>query len=239
LNNNPSAVFFISKSWLHGVYDTAHVGIWYDQANSKWSVYNENWTNSLEINSAYNIFVPDAATSFYKHVATDNFYVTYLDNPMLNNNPDARIFVVHDYTNTPATEGYVNDEIGVWYDGSNWTIYTENPADTLFTGATFNVLILRNDPLGTADLKNEKSNIKVTPNPANDHFVVLLNSTSLKSLKEIRMSSMDGQTVFTKSYNGGEGQTLLFNISVVPAGLYVLTAVTGEGILTTKVNVVR
>jgi hypothetical protein len=36
LNGNANAVFFISKTWVNGVYDSAHVGIWYNSSNSKW-----------------------------------------------------------------------------------------------------------------------------------------------------------------------------------------------------------
>ncbi|MCX6283929.1 MAG: hypothetical protein NTW31_06830, partial [Bacteroidetes bacterium] len=140
LNGKPNAVFFITKTWYNGIYDTAHVGIWYDPSVSKWTVYNENNAMTLALNSTYNIFVPDAGTSFFKQVATDSYYITYIDNPLTNLNPNAKIFVVHDYTNNAGSQGYVNDEIGVWYDGSQWTIYNENPLDSLFTGATFNVL---------------------------------------------------------------------------------------------------
>jgi len=195
------------------------------RAVQKWSVYNEDGSTPLEINSTYNIFVPDAATSFYKHVATSNSYITYLDNPLLNGNPGAKILVVHDFTNTHANEGYINEEIGVWYDGSVWTIYNENPADTLFTGATFNVLIIRDYPVGINNLTDD-GKIKVTPNPASDKITVLLNSTYLKSLKEIRISSMEGQTMIRKDFNGDAGRQLVFDLSAFPRGLYILTAVT-------------
>lgn len=239
LNNNPAAVFFISKTWENGVYDTAHVGIWYDAYNSKWSVYNEDWLKTLQINSTYNIFVPDAATSFYKHTATSNNYITTLDNPMLNGNPNAKIFVVHDFTNTAGNQGYINEEIGVWYDGTHWTIYNENPADTLFTGATFNVLIIRDNPVGVANITPETGKIKITPNPARDKIAVLLNSSCLKSLQEIRLLSMDGQTVMQRAYNGQTEQEMIFDVSGLSQGLYIVKAVSGEGTLSTKLNIVR
>jgi Secretion system C-terminal sorting domain len=248
LNNNPTAVFFISKSWANDVYDTHHIGIWYDIGNSKWSVYNELAAAPLEINGTYNIFVPDAATSFYKHVAnssnTSGSYITYLDNPLLNGNPDAKIFVVHDYTNNSGNTGYINGELGVWYDTGNskWTIYDDNftsYGDTLYNGATFNVLILRDNPVGIANIFSDAVKIKVTPNPAKDKVTVLLNASCLKSLKEIRISSIDGQTVLHQGYNGDAGEQIVFDLSSVSQGLYVLTAVTGEGILSTKVNIVR
>jgi hypothetical protein len=239
LNNNPNAVFFISKTWVNSVFDTAHVGIWYNTSHLKWSIYNEDGFNPLKLNSTYNIFVPSTGTSYFQQVATNNYYLTYIDNPLLNGNPDAKIFVVHDYTNSPATEGYIDNEIGVWYDGSGWTIYNENPSDTLFTGATFNVLVIRDNPVGIENNSAGNAGIKVTPNPAKDRISVLLNSASAKSLKEIRLCSIDGQTVIDKAYNGIEGVQIVLDLSSISPGLYILTAVSAEGTLSAKVNVVK
>ncbi|HZX61601.1 MAG TPA: T9SS type A sorting domain-containing protein, partial [Bacteroidales bacterium] len=61
----------------------------------------------------------------------------------------------------------------------------------------------------------------------------------LKSLKEIRLSSMDGQIVLHKYYNGDSGEQIVFDHSTVSQGLYILMAGTGEGTLSTKVNIVR
>ncbi|MCX6246599.1 MAG: T9SS type A sorting domain-containing protein [Bacteroidetes bacterium] len=239
LNGNSTAVFFISKTWENGVYDSAHVGIWYDSFNSKWAVYNEDAATPLKEGSTYNIFVPADGTSFYKHTANSPYYITELDNPLLNGNPDARIFVVHDYTNNSLTQGYINDEIGVWYSGAGWTIYNEDPSHPFFVGATFNVLIIRDFPVGIANNPPEPAKIKVTPNPAKEKIAVLLNTSSLKSLKEIRISSMDGQILIHKDYTGNQDNPIVFDLSSVAPGLYVLTAVTAEGTLSTKVNVVR
>ena len=239
LNDNPDAVFFISKTWDNGVYDTAHVGIWYDQTDLKWTVYNEDGFTPLEVNSTYNIFIPEAGTSYFKHVATGNYYITYLDDPLLNGNPDAKIFVVHDYTNAPSTTGYINREIGVWYDGANWTIYNDDPSDTLFNGATFNVLVIKDFPVGVANNTKDIGKLSVTPNPATEKITVQLNSPGLKTLKELRLSAIDGRTVLQKSYNGEPAEPIILDLSMVSQGLYVLTATTGDGTLSAKVNVVR
>ena len=239
LNGNPNAVFFISKSWNNGVYDTAHVGIWYNAANSKWSVYNEDGLTALKVNSTYNIFVPSPGTSYFKQTATSNYYITYIDNPLLNGNPNAKIFVVHDYTNIPANEGYINKEIGVWYDGSQWTIYNEDRYDTLFPGATFNVLVIRDNPVGIENISGNSAKIMVTPNPAKDRISVLLNADWSKSLQEIKLCSIDGKTILDKAYNGIENSKPIVDVSDVPQGLYILTAISTEGTLSTKVTIAR
>jgi hypothetical protein len=239
LNNNPTAVFFISKSWDNGVYDTAHVGIWYDQSNAKWSVYNENGSTALKPNSTYNIFVPNAGTSYFKHVATSNYYITYLDNPLLNGNPDAKIFVVHDYTNSPSNYGYINRELGVWYDGSAWTIYNDDPSDTLFNGATFNVLVIRDNPVGITSNSPSDSKLTVSPNPAKDKIGVTMSSMDFKTLKELRLSSIDGEILLQKTYHGVTTEPIQLDISAFAQGFYILTAITGEGTHTTKVDIAR
>jgi len=238
LNGHPDVLFFISKTWGNGIYDTAHVGIWYDHYTDKWAIYNENKLDSLKVNSTYNIFIPDAGTTAYKHVATDNYYTTNLDNPLLNDNPDAMIFVVHDYTNSPGNEGYINDEIGVWYDGSNWTIYNEN-IDTLFPGATFNVLIVKPLVTSVASISKKNQLIKVFPNPASDQFSVLLNRSYSKGEFSLILSTADGRTVMQKSYSGNQNGKVTMDVSVLPEGLYLLTAKTQNGTLTAKVNVIR
>ena len=93
--------------------------------------------------------------------------------------------------------------------------------------------------MGIANITKDAGKIKVTPNPAKDKVTVLLNAPYLKSLKEIRLSSMDGQIVLHKYYNGDSGEQIVFDLSTVSQGLYILMAGTGEGTLSTKVNIVR
>jgi hypothetical protein len=50
---------------------------------------------------------------------------------------------------------------------------------------------------------------------------------------------MDGQIILHKYYNGDSGEQIVFDLSTVSQGLYILMAVTGEGILSTKVNIVK
>lgn len=237
LNGNPNAVFFLTKTWDNGVYDTAHVGIWYNSARSKWAIYNENYTGTLQLNSTYNIFIPDAGTSFFKHSAIDSYYITYLDNPLLNGHPDAKIFVVHDYTNDVGHVGYVNDEIGVWYDEASWSIYTENITD-LFAGATFNVLVIADYPTGVSNVSNDHSKLKVFPNPANNKVHVLVGRSLTGGQINLTLSTIEGQILIQQDVDGKMGQYLM-DVANIPTGIYILTAIAGKGTYTTKVNILR
>jgi len=238
LNSTPSAIFFISKTWANGVYETAHVGIWYDSFSAKWAIYNEDGATPLALNSTYNIFIPAAGTSFFKFHSTSTLYFTEIDDSLINGNPNAEIFIVHDFTDNSTYQGFINDELGVWYSGYNWTIYNETPSHHLFFGATFNVLMIRDNPVGLDNITNV-AKMNVTPNPAKDKVKLSMNSSYMQSLKEIRVYSTDGQTVLQKTYNGNPGGQILLDLSQVSQGLYIISAITGEGTLTSKVNIVR
>ena len=239
LNGHPERLFFITKTWSNGVYDTAHVGIWYDASASKWTVYNEAaYPSILQLNSTYNIFVPDTGTSCFKQVANDTYYVTTIDDARINGNPDARIYVVHDFTDVSATQGYVNDELGVWYDGSYWTIYTESESD-LFVGATFNVMIGSDVVNGNAENSSQTSRIKVFPNPAKNYLHVLLNKEIVSAESGCQIVSPDGRTVLTEPYAGKRSGEMTVDVHSLAPGLYFLYVTTSEGILSSKINIVN
>jgi sorbitol-specific phosphotransferase system component IIA len=65
LNNNPGAVFFISKTLQNGASETSHVGILYDGSTNKWTLYDENPGDKLKINSTYTVFIPPAETTYF------------------------------------------------------------------------------------------------------------------------------------------------------------------------------
>lgn len=238
LNGHPEAIFFISKTWENGVYDTAHVGIWYDISSTKWTIYNEDNTQTLELNSTYNIFIPNSGPSCFKHEAISTSYITSLDNPFLNGNPDARIFVVHDFTTNALTEGYIKDEIGVWYDGAYWTIFSET-LPNLFLGATFNVLIVANYPTGVQSNPGDHPQLILSPNPAGEKLNISMNPGSSLSMKEITIIGMDGLTVLEKTLEGNNLITCQLDVSAIQPGLYILTVQNNAGSLTKKLNIVR
>ena len=67
---------------------------------------------------------------------------TYLDNPLLNGNPDAVINVTQNW-NPESGDGVYNDHlIGVWYDpdAEQWAIFNQDRA-AMPEGAAFNVFV--------------------------------------------------------------------------------------------------
>jgi len=237
LNNNPNAIFFITKTWTNGIYDSSHVGIWYSESAARWSVYNEDGFTPLQLNSTYNIFIPNAGTTWFKHVATTTDYITVLDHPLLNGNPNARIFVAHDYTNGAGTTGYINDEIGVWYNGSNWTIYAE-VLPNLFVGATFNVLIVSDFNTGI-EKHSDQANLKLFPNPASNHLTIDISESDISSIPAITLSTSDGRCVLNLDKPMVKGNQITLDLSRIPSGLYILSLKSRNAVLSKKVNIVR
>jgi hypothetical protein len=232
LNGHPEAVFFISKSFGIGVTELAHVGIFYDGPN--WSVYNEATANPLQVNSTYNIFVPESGTSCYKHTATSSNYMTMLDHPLLNGNPDAKIIVIHNLSS--GVYDLINDELGVWYDGSHWNIYNEN-IDTLYTGAVFNVLIMADFPTGIQPITNSNNRLIAYPNPAKDYITVLLDKAITRSEYSISLSSLDGKKIIQTNNRGDLNEKTVIDVTGLAGGLYLVTANTVNGTFFAKVNV--
>jgi len=239
LNNNPSAVFFLTKTWEFGVYDVAHGGVWYSQGDSKWTIYNEDNLGTLQLNSSYNYFIPDAGSTFFKHVATSDNYITVIDHPLLNGNPNARILVLHDYTNSPGQMGYINSEIGVWYDGNNWTIYTEDTSP-LFIGATFNVLVMNESSIFIGD--NGKSAEKMTafPNPAGDQLSLnfALDQPESLSIQVYNSIGRRVKTIGPINYPAGV-QTVKLDVTEFPLGNYVCNLLSERHSQVVKFSVFR
>jgi len=101
----------------------------------------------------------------YVHVATnDNISgpsdeLTELDHPLLNDNPDARLLVTHNW-NPPGGAGVYNDHpVGVVYyasysGGGSWFIKNQD-SSSFIVGAAFNVLILGPDTLSFVHLTTD------------------------------------------------------------------------------------
>jgi hypothetical protein len=88
-----------------------------------------------------NLFVHIAKPSTI-HTTSDNSTLdsTYLDNPNLNGNPNARVYVTPNWSYN-GTNTYDNHHIGVWYDFAvgRWAIFNEDQAQ-MPANASFNVL---------------------------------------------------------------------------------------------------
>ncbi len=88
-----------------------------------------------------------AAQTVFRHVTTSTNtqgHITTLDHPQLNGNLNAIIFIMPNWNTgggTNAAGVTYNENAGVWYNGSRWTIFNEKITAPMPIGLTFNVLI--------------------------------------------------------------------------------------------------
>jgi len=142
-NGKPNAIVLITQASGAGI--NAHpIGVRYDILYRQWAVYNKDHTDMPE-GAAFNVLVPTTGTAAFFHFATaanSSASVTFIDNPLTNNNPHAIVLVTQNW-NPGGVGGTPNNHpLGVLYDGSahKWGIFNEDLA-TMPAGAAFNVVI--------------------------------------------------------------------------------------------------
>ena len=70
-------------------------------------------------------------------------HITTIDHPLANGDPNAILLVTHNFSADTAATPYEPNSVGVWYDGSHWTIYHENTSAAMPVGRAFNVMIIK------------------------------------------------------------------------------------------------
>ncbi|MCS6847109.1 MAG: hypothetical protein RMN52_05265, partial [Anaerolineae bacterium] len=152
LNGNPNAIFAVTPNWnpggVGGTYNNRAIGVFYLNAVKRWAVFNQN-LESMPAGASFNVLLPDTRADVFVHTATagntagaSNQY-TFIDHPMLNNNPNAVFFVTQNWNPNGASSGTYNDRpIGVFYANTaqKWAIFNQS-VTAMPAGADFNVLI--------------------------------------------------------------------------------------------------
>lgn len=92
---------------------------------------------ALQVNGA--IAVGGSSPAAFKHVAAGGSYISVIDNPQTNGNPNAMLLVTHVYDG--AFE-YLTSPFSVWYNGSKWTIYNDEIGEDIPAGYAFFVLVI-------------------------------------------------------------------------------------------------
>lgn len=167
-----------------------------------------------------------AQSKMFVHTATsDNSsgVATMLDHPDLNGNPNATFVFSHFYgIYGEPTENNIDKNLGVWYDGSNWAIYTEDQSP-MPEGLAFDILIAANVMSTNEVIIADK--INVYPNPVKD----ILNINSEKPIQKIQVMNMAGQIVHER------GEDSSINMQNLPKGLYIVHIYTPNQMQSKKV----
>jgi hypothetical protein len=127
-----------------------NIGVWYEPTKERWAVFNQDLT-AVPAGSAFEVVVPPADRVFVHRAAQENTVgnATYLDDPLTNGEPDAKVSVTQNW-NPGGGGGVYNDHpVGVLYDEDveQWLVYNEDDS-RMPEGAAFNVAVSGAAPAG-------------------------------------------------------------------------------------------
>ena len=246
INDNPDAIIFVTHNWnpdTSANYENevqVPTGVFYDNGVSEWSVFNED-ASAFVPNTAFNVFVPNAGNNVFTVTATPSntggSYILYMDNAVTNNDSNAILIVTQDWNPNGNLSGvYNNHPIGVWYDGTEWTIFNED-IDTIATGASFNVLVAGDkSPTGIKPIASLNASFTVYPNPASATVNLQL-PQAYTSNTQIDVFNLLGQNIYNLPQNSNN--TLSIDVSQWPEGAYYVRAINGNTTYTKNFIVAR
>jgi hypothetical protein len=153
INGDPDAVVLAEPSPGQGGHGGApyghNIGVWYEPTKKKWVVFNQDLA-PVPTGSAFAVVVPPTDRGFVHRAAQENTVgrATYIDNPLLNGEPDAGVSVIHYWNPGGGVGVYPNDHpVGALYDEDveKWFVYNEDAA-RMPEGAAFNVAVSGTEP---------------------------------------------------------------------------------------------
>lgn len=139
LNNNPYAKIIATHHWT-SVWNNNHTIVHYNYVDNRWVIRNGDLI-PVVLNSSYNVYIGEGDEMISITNFTLNTHRIELDDPRVNNNPDAKIVI-------QCTEEFISpgtvDSYGVQYEDGIW--YILNIAnDDIPSGSRFFVLIEDNE----------------------------------------------------------------------------------------------
>lgn len=227
INGNPDAIILYSTYYnTFQVRNPNNYGVFYDTSDDYWYIYNESTLDNIPAQASFDLLIDEGtggATAF-KHTATvGNISSNYteIDHPSLNGKPEAYPVITHNWgSGGDASNIELDKTLGVWYDGSNWNIYTEDmsamPADAMFN------IYVANETLG---VENESiAEITSYPNPTEREVTF----TSQEAISRIYIYNLLGQEV--KQVDGEDKNSLTIDISELSAGNYIAKIQAGKAV---------
>ncbi|RMF48484.1 MAG: hypothetical protein D6755_03790, partial [Anaerolineae bacterium] len=144
-NNNPNAIVMVTPNYnpggVGGTDNIHNIGVFYN--GGKWAIFNQD-SASMPVDAAFNVLVLAEDTGVFVHKATSGnitFNSTVIDNPLLNDYPNALVFVTPNWNPGGSGGTYLDKSIGVWYTGTKWAVFTQD-GTSMPVDAAFNILVL-------------------------------------------------------------------------------------------------
>lgn len=204
------------------VYNPNQYAFYYDTALGTRGIY-ESGATAIPDGAAFKILITGDGTTNFSHTATaanisGNY--TIIDNTNLNGNPNAT-FVFSHYWGVNGTDSQVDldQNLGAWYDGTNWSIYTEDPSANMPENIVFDIMVAPQEVLGVTDL--EIAQVSLSPNPVANK----MNIVSTKIIDTIVVYDILGKEVTTTSE---KSDLATIDMSPFSPGVYLAT-ITSEG----------
>jgi hypothetical protein len=142
-NNNPAAILIVTPVWnpdarpSSGRYNPHTIGVSY--TGSRWAIVNQDGA-SMPIGAAFNVLI-DNFGNIHRAPPPEKYpYYTPIDDPRLNNNPNATVLVTLNVTPGGKAGASNSHPLGVWYTGSRWVIFNQDYAP-MPANAAFNYVI--------------------------------------------------------------------------------------------------
>ena len=231
INGNPNAVILYATYYNpNSVRNNHNYGFWYSDTTERWSIYNEETTTNIPADAVFSLLIDEGtgnATAF-SHVTTagnTSANYTIIDHPSLNGKPEAYPVISHNWGTTGDSWNTVMDHtLGVWYNGSNWTIYTEDNS-VMPEDVKFNIYVA-DEPLSVGD--ETVAEISSYPNPTSGNVTF----TSKEMITNVSVYNILGQEV--KQFSGANASNLTINISELAAGNYIAKVQAGKAVQSIK-----
>jgi hypothetical protein len=220
----------MSNYWNpNSVYNPFNYGFYYDDVfGTNRNIYNEAGV-SIPTDAAFKILVDGTGiVTAFTHEATAANTAgnsTEIDNPSLNNNPNASFVFSHYYNvNGPSTQIDIDKKVSAWYDDltGRWNLYTEDISNFPI-GAAFDIIVADREILGTEDF-NATINVSLYPNPTQDEATV----TATAFIKNVSIYNLLGQKVKTIKVADSKN-TIKVPVSDLQTGTYMVRVQTQNG----------
>ena len=182
-DGHPERILIVTQNF--SVYNNHHIGVWYDTGANKWAIFNQDRL-AMPVNASFNVLASNPSGNVFTHIAGNGSiwaHVTYIDSPVTNSHPEAKLFVTSKYNPNSV---YNNHSTGVWYDSGRhqWAVFNQDFA-FMPEGAAFNVIVMPPDPFvytHIADPANSTGNFTVLPAGGSDTFVFMTPSYNPNSV---------------------------------------------------------
>lgn len=204
INGDSLAVVMVSSMWESNYLDKV-IGVYYKKSSQKWNIFIEDGLSvPMPVDIEFNVVVAKSNKPQYEGiqvkatVSNTLNHVMKIDHPDLNGNPNAIVFATHNYNVAGGTGKYNNHQIGVYYDGSNWTVFNEDYA-FIEPGVGFNILFFHNKNISVNENHLNTSDVKLFPNPVEASGTITIQlENSTQGDADIKLYNTTGVCVMQK-----------------------------------------